>query len=119
MGQRTNETPSRGGLIAAAAAGLTLAAGVTLGGLLGWIRPPQAAMPAAIEAPSAGAVEESAPPPAPTPEPARFADPAAEPEIEPVVVALERSGRHHEEREHHGKRERGASHEREGRDDDD
>lgn len=103
MVQQANETPRRAGLIGLAAAGLTLAVGVTVGGLLGWIRPPEAPTPTTLDTPSAATIEEAAPPPpAASPAPPQMEDPAAEPEIEPAVLAMERPI---ERREHHARRE--------------
>lgn len=123
MAQQPNEAPRRGAAIAVAVAGVTLAAGVTLGALVGWVRPPVAPTPT-IETTTAATVEQPALPARPTmPEPAQTVDLAAEPVIEaeadPEMVAMERPRRHrdhHERREHGGARER-RSHEGDGDDD--
>lgn len=113
MAQQSNEAPRRGAAIAAAAAGLTLAAGVTVGALIGWVRPPTSPAPTTIEAAPAAAASE--PEPAAIPEPSRAVDLAAEPtfEPEPDVVALERPRRRHDD---HERREHRS---REGHGDDD
>jgi hypothetical protein len=119
MVQQSNEAPRRGAAIAAAAAGLTLAAGVTVGALIGWVRPPTSpanATTTTIEAAPAAAASEPAP--AAIPEPPRAVGLAAEPtfEPEPEVVALERPSRRHDDHEH---REHGERRSREGHGDDD
>ena len=117
MVEQKTGAPRRGGAIAVAAAGLTLAAGVTMGGLLGWVRPPETRAPATIEAPATTALEEPAPPQAPAiPAPSPVADPAEEPAIEPAVLALEHRDKHHDR---HERREHGGRHERHGGDDGD
>jgi pyruvate/2-oxoglutarate dehydrogenase complex dihydrolipoamide acyltransferase (E2) component len=122
MAQQSNEAPRRGAAIAVAAAGLTLAAGVTVGALIGWVRPPTSAAsattPTSIEAAPAAAASEPAPAVAPIPEPPRAVDLAAEPtfEPEPEVVALERPRRRHDD---HERREHGERRSREGHGDDD
>lgn len=100
MSQEPTQPARKNLAIAAAAAALTLAAGATLGALLGYIGPSKAAQPALAQPPAAVA--------APTDNPG-----AAEPEI--VVVnepAPRAERREHEEREHE-ERKHGRHHEHE------
>jgi hypothetical protein len=121
MAQQSNEAPRRGAAVAVAAAGLTLAAGVTVGVMIGWVRPPAAPTPETVEAPISAASEDPAPaPPAPAiPAPARAADPEAEPGLEPEVVALERPRERHGHHERGERSERGERREHHGGGDDD
>ncbi len=127
MKQETTGSPRRGWLIAAAATVLTVAAGVTAGGLFGWVGPrpspgPTASLttPPQVDPAPAGAREPSVDP---TP-PAALAGQDATPDLvadEPAGERAEHERREHEGREHHGRREREREHEhdeREGDDDD-
>lgn len=111
MPQETPVTRRTKLFFTAAAAALTLAAGLTVGALLGFVRPPEAASGAA-----SGPVETATAPP-----PAAANDATPSPEGEPVLAAeprgLEREreeGREHGEREHPGR----GQEEREEDDDD-
>lgn len=95
--------PTRTGVvIAAAAAALTLAAGVTVGSMLGWIGPDRAA--------PARAPAEAAPS-----DPAPIAPAIADDEV--TVAARGRRAREHHERHERGERKGRHHHEERGHDD--
>jgi hypothetical protein len=113
---QSNSSP-RGGAIAVAVAGLTLAAGVSLGALVGWVRPPDVEAPPTVASAAAGAVElapdtmSSSRSPSTDPPTPVEALPAEQ--LEPEQLAAGR--RHHDDHErgeHHAGRARRSHEER-------